>query len=216
MDAKVGGGIPPFASTRIQGRNRALILDAALAVFAAHGFRGATIDRIAAEAGMSKPNVLYYFRRKQDIYEAVLETTLDAWLAPLEALDPTGEPVEELRRYISAKLAMSAERPEASRLFMGEVLTGAPVIGPFLQTRLRALVDSKAAVIRGWIAAGRLAPVDPVHLVFAIWATTQHYADFDAQIRALLGSSEVDDVGFRDEAAKAVLTIILDGVRPRG
>jgi TetR/AcrR family transcriptional regulator len=56
-----------------------------------------------------------------------------------------------------------------------------------LETDLKALVDEKAAVIRGWIAEGRIADVDPHHLIFSIWALTQHYADFDVQVRAVLG-----------------------------
>jgi TetR/AcrR family transcriptional regulator len=116
MDATVSEGLAGAderRQTRIQQVNRRLILDAALDVFSLHGFRGSTVDQIAAKAGMSKPNLLYYFRRKQDIYAAVLESTLDEWLAPLEALDPDGDPIEELRRYISVKLALSADRPGA-------------------------------------------------------------------------------------------------------
>ncbi|RFC64586.1 TetR family transcriptional regulator [Fulvimarina endophytica] len=200
--------------TRTQAVNREIILEAALSVFAKHGLRGSTVDQIASEAEMSKPNLLYYFRRKQDIYRALLEATLDAWLEPLAAIDPDGEPVEELRRYISAKLDLARRRPEASRLFANEILSGAPVVEDFLKGPLKALVDEKAAIVRGWVGEGRLAPVDPHHLIFAIWATTQHYADFDVQIRALLGT-QVDGPGFSDQAAQAVLTIILSGVRPR-
>lgn len=43
---------------------------------------------------------------------------------------------------------------------------------------LKALVDEKSAIVSGWIDRGKLAPVDPQHLIFMIWATTQHYADF--------------------------------------
>ncbi|KQT45207.1 TetR family transcriptional regulator [Aureimonas sp. Leaf454] len=216
MDAKVD---PSPASeeprtTRIQAINRGAILEAALEVFSTHGFRGSTIDQIAQRAGMSKPNLLYYFKRKQDIYAAVLEATLDAWLAPLEMLDPDGDPIEELRRYITRKIELSVERPEASRLFAGEMLSGAPAIGDFLKTRLRSLVQDKAGVIRVWVTQGRLAPIDPFHLLFAIWATTQTYADFDVQIRAILGS-EVGRPGFREQSAQAVLTIVLNGIRPR-
>lgn len=200
--------------TRIQEANRRLILDAALDVFSAYGYRGSTIDQIAEKAGMSKPNLLYYFKRKQDIYVSVLEDTLEQWLAPLTELDPDGEPIEELRRYVSAKLVMSKKRPEASRLFANEVLHGAPAIGGFLKGPLKKLVDEKAAVIRRWVGEGRLAPVDPHHLIFMIWATTQHYADFDIQIRAILGN-QVARPGFHEQAAQAVLTIILNGVKPR-
>ncbi len=218
LDARVGDDAALEAidrhPTRIQAANREIILRAALEVFAIHGFRGSTVDQIAAKADMSKPNLLYYFRRKQDIYRAVLEHTLGDWLAPLAAIDPAGDPIEELRRYITLKLEMSAESPAASRLFANEILAGAPVIGDFLKTRLRELVHDKAGVIRRWVSEGRLAPVDPVHLIFTIWAVTQHYADFDLQVRAVLGG-QVDMPGFHQQTAQAVLTIVLNGVRPR-
>ncbi|SMC50279.1 transcriptional regulator, TetR family [Fulvimarina manganoxydans] len=208
------GEEPDKPRTRIQEINRSAILVAALDVFSIHGFRGSTVDQIAQRAGMSKPNLLYYFRRKQDIYRAVLESILADWLAPLEALDAEGDPIEELRRYISLKMRMSADNTAASRLFANEVLAGAPVIGEFLATHLKELVLRKAAVIGHWVQSGRLAPIDPVHLIFTIWATTQHYADFDAQIRAVLGQ-QIDRPGYREQAAQAVLSIILNGIRPR-
>ena len=218
MDAKVEdqpeSGQDLRQPTRIQTANRQIILDAALEVFAIHGFRGSTVDQIASRADMSKPNLLYYFRRKQDIYRAVLEHTLGDWLAPLSAIDPAGDPIEQLRRYITLKLEMSAQKPAASRLFANEILAGAPVIGDFLKTRLRDLVREKAGVIRGWVDEGRIAPVDPTHLIFLIWAVSQHYADFDVQVRAVLGS-QIDRPGFHDQTAQAVLTIVLNGIRPR-
>ncbi|WP_294641521.1 TetR family transcriptional regulator C-terminal domain-containing protein [uncultured Aureimonas sp.] len=208
------GGQPAAPATRIQAVSRVQILDAALDIFSRHGFRGSTVDEIAARAGMSKANLLYYYRRKQDLYEAVLERTLGEWLDPLDALNVDADPVEELRRYIAAKLVLSLERPEASRLFANEILAGAPVILPALQTRLRTLVLRKAAILQTWVSQGRLAPVDPIHLIFAIWATTQHYADFAAQIRAILGP-DVERPDFREEVTQSVLSVILDGVRPR-
>jgi len=197
--------------TRIQTQNEGLILDAALEVFSAYGFRGATVDQIAAGCGLSKPNLLYYFRRKEDIYRAVLERTLTDWLVPLRALDPEGEPVAELSRYISEKLRLSRENPKASRLFANEILHGAPVIGKFLKGPLRELVDKEAAIIRGWMAAGRIATVDPYHLIFAIWATTQHYADFDVQVRAVLGEMTDATRG----AELALISLFRDGLRAR-
>src|SRR5262245_14488260 len=90
--------------TRIQQEKRERILEAALEVFSANGFRGATIGQIAEAAGMSKPNLLYYFRRKEDVHEALLTRLLDMWLAPLRELDDIGDPLSELRGYIRRKL----------------------------------------------------------------------------------------------------------------
>jgi TetR/AcrR family transcriptional regulator len=173
--------------TRIQQVNQKKVLDAALAVFSAHGFRGATLDQIAELAGLSKPNLLYYFPSKEAIHQQLLAELMDVWLAPLRALDAGGDPVSEILGYLRRKLEMSRDMPRESRLFANEVLQGAPRIGEGLSGELKSLVDEKAAVIAGWMAAGRIAPLDPYHLIFSIWALTQHYADFDVQVRAVLG-----------------------------
>ncbi len=200
--------------TRIQREKRDLILDAALDVFSQHGFRGATIDQIAEAAGMSKPNLLYYFRSKEAIYEALIHGLLDVWLAPLRAIDDVGDPLQELRAYIRRKLEMARDFPRESRLFANEILQGAPRIEAMLEGELKPLVDEKAEVIRGWIQAGRIARVDPWHLIFSIWATTQHYADFDAQVRVVLGPLRGGDGRFED-AARFLERLFLDGLRPR-
>ncbi len=174
-------------ATRIQRRNREAILDAALEVFSAQGFRGATLDQIAERAGLSKPNMLYYFASKEAIHEALLAGLLDTWLDPLRALDPKGEPVAEIMAYVHRKLEMSRLYPRESRLFANEMLQGAPRIMDALTGDLKALVDEKAAVLQDWARQGHIADLPPHHLIFSIWALTQHYADFDVQVRAVLG-----------------------------
>ena len=79
-----------------------------------------------------------------------------------------------------------------------------------LATELRAIVMTKAAVIEGWIAAGRMAPVDPVHLFFTIWAATQTYADFDVQVCAVLGRPELDAQDHA-RATEHVVSLLLRG-----
>lgn len=172
--------------SRIQLRNRERILDAALDVFSAQGFRGATLDEIAERAGMSKPNILYYFDGKEAIHVALLNGLMAEWLAPLEALRDQDSPLEALMVYVATKLEMSRRMPRESRLFANEVLQGAPRMGPHLRAGLKPLFDAKCALITRWIEAGRIAPVDPEHLLFTIWAVTQHYADFEAQVDVLV------------------------------
>ena len=172
--------------TRIQREKTEAILAAALDVFSTHGFRGATLDQIADAAGLSKPNLLYWFASKEEVHRMLLTRLLDTWLEPLQHLDPDGDPVAEIVGYVRRKLEMARDYPRESRLFAGEILQGAPHVGDMLGGELRALVDAKAAVIAAWAEAGRIAPVDPRHLIFSIWAATQHYADFDAQVRAVL------------------------------
>lgn len=173
--------------SRIQQKNRELILDAALEVFSLHGFRGATLDQIAEGAGLSKPNLLYYFPSKEEVHKALLTGLLDTWLDPLRAMNPAGEPLAEIMGYVRRKLDLARDYPRESRLFAGEILQGAPRMREAIEGDLRTLVAEKSATLARWMDEGRIARVDPVHLIFSIWALTQHYADFDVQVRAVLG-----------------------------
>ena len=166
------------------------ILEAALDVFSRYGFRGATLDQISSGSGISKPNLLYYFDSKEAMHRALLTRLLDTWLDPLRTLDPDGEPIEEIANYVRLKLNMARDYPRESRLFANEIINGAPVIRSALEGELRDLVNDKAALMERWIAEGKVAAVDPRHLIFSIWATTQHYADFSAQIRLVLDRSD--------------------------
>jgi len=195
--------------SRIQKQNRATILEAALNVFSTHGFRGATLDQIAQDAGLSKPNILYYFDGKEAIHIALLSQLLDAWLDPLRRLNAEGEPREELMRYIRRKLQMSREFPRESRLFANEIVQGAPRIEGLLSGELRALVDEKAAVLQTWMDAGKIEPLDPYHLLFSIWAMTQHYADFEAQILMIRSGQIKDSHEGSDTFVQTIFTKIL-------
>ncbi len=168
-------------------------MDAGLEVFSQHGFRGSTLDQIALTAGLSKPNLLYYFPSKEAIHVALLNELIDSWTAPLREMDPEGDPVEEILTYIRRKLEMSRTMPRESRLFAIEIMQGAPRMSKSLHGHVKELVDEKAAVIQAWVNAGKLGPVHPYHLFFSIWALTQHYADFDAQVRSLLGDEDPFD-----------------------
>lgn len=173
--------------TRIQQKNRDAILQAGLDVFSTYGFRGSTLDQIAAEAGLSKPNLLYYFASKEAIHTELLEGLIDAWLAPMRVIDPDGDPMEEILAYVQRKLQLSRDYPRESRLFANEILQGAPRIKEALGGELKQLVDATADIIDAWAARGAIAPLHAHHLIFSIWSLTQHYADFDVQIRAVLG-----------------------------
>lgn len=176
--------------TRIQKKNQAAILAAGLKVFSKYGFRGSTLDQIAKEAGLSKPNLIYYFPSKDVIYKALLDRLLENWMEPIYEIDATGDPVEEIVAYAKRKLTMSQNFPAESRLFANEIIQGAPQIGDALRGELRRVVKKTGSTIDAWVTAGRINPVDPYHLIFSIWSITQHYADFDVQIKAVMGSQD--------------------------
>lgn len=201
---------PERKRTRIQAEKERRIVASALDVFSMYGFRGSTVDQIATATAMSKANVLYYFKSKADIYLAVLEETLQDWLNPLTELDPSGDPIIEIQRYIRAKLALSQSSPAASRLFANEILQGAPVIGPYLRTEVKQLVDQKTQILSGWMASGEIKRFEPIHLLFMIWSTTQHYADFATQIAAL---QSAPDSTLYNDANHFFDTVLLEGLK---
>ncbi len=187
-------------------------MDAALEVFSTYGYRGSTIDQIVQAADMSKSSLFYYFNSKTEVYVALLSETLEEWLKPLTQLDPAGDPLQEIWSYIERKLDMSRTNPKASRLFANEILHGAPNIMSILTGELKALVDEKCQTIQLWIDQGKLAQVSPYHLIFMIWATTQHYADYEVQVDTLIGDD--CDKRFAD-ANQTLKTIFLNGLLPR-
>lgn len=208
--AAAAGAAPSRRIGKVRAAAEARILRAAEAVFARAGFAAATMAAIAQEAGCPKANVHYYFRTKQAVYRAVLDHILALWLAEIEVITPEADPAQALAAYVRAKMQLSAERPEASRVFANEVLHGAPEIGAVLRGPLKALVDDKAAVMQGWIDAGRMAPLDPRHLLFTLWAATQTYADFGVQVCAVLGVPSLSPTQ-RQQASDELVRFVLAG-----
>ena len=205
-----GAVAEPRGKGRIRLANEADILQAAEQVFARAGYAGATMAEIAERAGVPKSNLHYYFGTKREIYRAVLTHILALWLAPTDSIREDNDPAIALSDYIEAKMRLTATHPDASRVFANEVLHGATEIGDILRGELRALVARKAAVIERWIADGRMALVDPRHLFFTIWAATQTYADFEAQVCAVLDVGQLDapQIG---AATRHLKTLLLRG-----
>ncbi|WP_068315122.1 TetR family transcriptional regulator C-terminal domain-containing protein [Polycladidibacter hongkongensis] len=196
--------------TRIQREKKQIILEAALEVFSAHGYKGATLEQIANQSNLSKPNLLYYFDSKEGIFQRLIEELLVSWLDPLRKFSATGNPVEEICAYVQRKLEMARDYPRESRLFATEIIQGAKHIHPQLAGPLKQLVDDKAEIIEYWAHSGAINPVDPYHLLFSIWSTTQHYADFSSQVNAILGHNApnwfVDASAHLDRMFRAMLT----------
>jgi TetR/AcrR family transcriptional regulator len=190
--------------------NEARILKAAEEVFATAGFSGARTAAIARRAGVPKANLHYYFGTKEALYRRLLETILEVWLGMGDSIRPEADPAQAFAAYIAAKVEHSRRRPHASKVFANELLHGAPQLRFYLSHALKHWVAAKAGVIEGWVAAGRMAPIDTRHLFFVIWAMTQTYADFDVQVAAVLGRKRLAPRDYR--AATALITqLVLRG-----
>ncbi|WP_027859670.1 TetR/AcrR family transcriptional regulator [Marinobacterium jannaschii] len=197
----------------IRERNRATILTVASEVFADKGFAATKIIDIANKAGLPKPNVYYYFKSKEILYRSVLESVVEPLLASSEPFEIYQDPETALREYIKAKITISQNYPSASKVFASEIMHGAPHLPEDITERLMEQTRASVARIEQWIADGQMQAVDPKHLLFTIWASTQTYADFDWQITAVTGKEKLDQEDY-DTAAELITRLVLAGTLP--
>jgi TetR/AcrR family transcriptional regulator len=193
---------------------RKRIMQAALLLFSQGGVSATSIEQIAEKADVSKTNLLYYFTSKEQLYIDVIKHLLTVWLAPLHGFCVEQDPLVAISEYIRLKLEMSRDCPAESKLFCMEVVQGAPLLFTELESPLHDLIVAKVEVINAWIEEGKLAKIDPYHLIFSIWAITQHYADFNVQIKAVTGQTLQDPVFFQN-TLENVQRIILGGIEPK-
>jgi len=202
--------VRPPRRTEIRQQNETLILQAAEKVFAVAGFGGATMQLIADMAGLPKANLHYYFATKEDLYRRVVQDIFEIWLHAADSMDQAPGPIEGIGAYIQAKMEISRRHPNGSKVWAFEVMHRAPVIQDYLETTLRAWTTGRVRLIERWIAEGKMAPVDPEHLLYMLWATTQHYADFGHQIETL-NAGPLSDADWQ-KATDSVKTMILRGI----
>jgi TetR/AcrR family transcriptional regulator len=190
---------PPGASPTRRDKAETAILAAAVRLFAECGYEGTAIAAVAGRAGLSKQNLMYYFPTKQGLYQRVLDDVLDDWLERMANLaDAAAAPEDVLRAYIGAKLRFSREQPWASRVYAMEVIGGAQRYGEQIRQRVVPLLRKDIDVFERWIGEGRIAPLNATHLLFAIWAMTQSYADFAAQMTLVLDREQLTPADFTD------------------
>ncbi len=192
---------------RIRRQRRAAILAAAEQEFAINGFKGTSTSAIAKAAGLAKAQVHYYFPNKEGLYQELLHSIMDEWNCRLEGITAADDPAQVLGDYIGAKLQLSWQRPELSKIFAGEVLRGAPTLKAKQFSQQRDWLSEKAEVIQSWIDQGKMDAVDPVQLIFMIWAVTQHYADYQAQVLGLMEQDSLSEADMQRITAQVVAII---------
>ena len=195
---------------RIRQKNENAIIAAAEVEFARHGYKGTSMNSIAQAVGLPKANLHYYFSSKQGLYVAVLGNILCQWEKTLDNMTVDDDPAVALSRYIRAKVEFSRSQPLASRIFAMEVISGGQYLVTYYNQDSRDWFRGRVEVIQAWIDAGKMDPIDPANLIFMLWGSTQHYADFASQICLFTGKSSLKKADFED-AADNLERIILKG-----
>lgn len=196
---------------KIRKKNEEVIIDAAECEFALHGYAGATMNNIAHRAGLPKSNVHYYFKSKLALYAEVLSSILDLWDGALNELNVDEDPRECLSNYIQAKMDFSRKYPYASCVFAKEILSGAPRLKDYFEVGYQEWFERKTRVFDTWAKQGKIQSINPAHIIFLVWSSTQHYADFSVQISAAMGKSRLTKKDY-DEATETLTSVILRGV----
>lgn len=196
---------------QIRLHNETKILRAAEKVFAEAGFKGASISMIAAVAGVPKSNIVYYFESKEKLYLKVIEDIFSLWLQASDRMDQAEDPSSALKSYIHDKMDLARNRPDGSKVWANEIIHGAPYIRPYFEGSLKQWMTSRKRILRRWMREGRIKKMPPETILYMIWSTTQHYADFSCQIEALNNDQELSNKQW-DEAKDTVTTIILGGI----
>ena len=196
-------------TTKPRTKNYGKIIKAAQEEFASKGLNGARMQAIANRAGLPKANIHYYFKDKVTLYTAALNSVMETWNVFFGSSAEAEEPKKTLDQFIRNKVRLAFEDPLASKLFATEIIQGAPHLSEHLEKVMRPWVNEKAQIIQSWIDSGKMPQTDPVLLIFMIWATTQHYADFQAQVLRIMGRKDYDEEMVRqvsDFTSEIILT----------
>ncbi len=204
--------VAPRKTSANRAKVEAKILRAAEKVFAQKGFSGSSMDAVADQAGLSKQLLIYYFPSKEFLYHSVLRNMIDIWIEKMTFVDdPNASPAEIIEAYIRQKIELSRDYPNGSKVFAHEIINGAPVLKDYLLDHLKPQFEKDIQLINKWIENGQIRPIDPEHLFFTIWASTQTYADFSTQIQLLLGKPKLDQKDF-DRASDFLCHFVLNAL----
>ena len=178
-------------------RSRRLLMEAAVAEFAAHGLSGARVGDIAARAGLNKQLISYYFGGKQGLYEAIS----DQWRRDERELAGPGTALPELAR---AYARQSVQAPDLARLVVREGLDGAAAApDPAQRERFaQVLTDLQRRQRDGEVADG----LDPAAVGLALFAMCAAPVSFPHIGRAL--GLDPDEPGFGERYAEQVARMV--------
>lgn len=206
---------PDNPDKRIRARNEAAIIEAAIEIFGNKGFDGTSIAEIALRSGLPKANIYYYFKSKKALYTTIISSLLGEWDEALAQLTVEREPAEAIAGYIRAKLEFSWHRKALSKMFANEAIHGGRFLTRKDRSHMHAMTAEKAKVFEAWAKAGKMDPVDPIHLFVMLWSSTQFYSDFEVWVANALGTQRVTQKDF-DFAARQITAVILKGCGVRG
>ncbi|MRI33227.1 TetR family transcriptional regulator [Endozoicomonas sp. OPT23] len=195
---------------RIRTERSRIILEAAMKEFAHYGYAGATVQGIADRAELPKPNIIYYFNNKQAVYDKVLLNILKLFQERLSPITAEDDPAQVLKTYIHSKVSLARDYPAACRIFASEIVHGGQNLSPNMKQAMRKWANRSTTVFQQWVDEGKMTPVDPTHLLFMIWGSSQFYADYETQVKTVINRKKISRAHYQ-QAAETICDIVLRG-----
>lgn len=146
----------PAASSRDR------LLAAAAAEFAARGYDGAKVERIAAQARLNKAMLYYHFRNKAALYRAILRDVFQALAEAVSAAPAAGGPEDQLRAFIRAIAAETSTRPHFPSMWLREVADGGRHLDASVVTELGRILKTLGVILHAGARDGRFRPANPL------------------------------------------------------
>ena len=149
--------------------------------------------------------VAHHFDKFEIVVPTNVDQTLNMWDKEISHIDINTDPKEAIEKFIAAKVRMSFSHPNASKIYALEIIQGSQHLKDYTRTYFSAWVKEKAKIFQHWIDEGKMADVDPVKLIFLIYSSTQHYADFESQILTVM-----DRTDYNEEDVTSVTAFLTD------
>jgi TetR/AcrR family transcriptional regulator len=197
--------------------SRQRLLTAAAVEFAARGFAGASVDRIARAARVNKAMIYYHFRSKAALYGEILRDMFEAVAAGVATVAQSpADPADKVRGFVDAIAVEAEARPHFPPIWFREIAEGGTHLDSATLANVSAIIKSLGGIVREGIAAGRFQPVNPL-LVHAgiVGPILLYFASSALRVRLQRGGVPGASMVSRDEVVAHVQRMALMALEGR-
>ena len=142
---------------------RERLFAAAATEFAARGFAGANVDRIALAARVNKAMLYYHFKSKAGLYQEILRDMFEAVAARIDnAATPRSDPADRIKALVEAIAREAEARPYFPAIWLREIAEGGIRVDKGTMAIIVGILGHVAGAVRDGVAARRFTPANPL------------------------------------------------------